>query len=59
MMAGDPSDMGLPEQELRPDPPWPRPSPGGAASLTRDPGARFRRAFSPSVMDDIGASMPK
>ena len=59
VMAGDPSDMGLSEQELHPETLRPQPSPGGAVCLTGDPSARFRRAFSPSVMGDIGAGMPK
>ena len=45
--------MGLPEHELRPHPPLPRPSPGGAAHVTGDPGVRFRSAFSWSVIGDI------
>ena len=56
--AGDPNDMGLPEHELRPDPPLPRPSPGGVACITGDPGARFRSAFSWSVTGDILGNMP-
>ena len=57
-MAGDPSDMGLSEQELCPDPLTPQPIPGGVVFLTGDPSARFRRAFSLSVMGDIGAGIP-
>ena len=57
-MAGDPSDMGLSEQELRPDPFTPRLIPGGTELLTGDPSARFSNMFSPSVMGDIGAGNP-
>ena len=57
-MAGDPSDMGLSEQELRPDPLAPRPIPGGAELLTGHPGAKFSNAFFPSVTSDIGAGNP-
>ena len=56
--AGDPYDMGLPEHELRPDPPLPRPSPGGAACVTGYPRVRFRSAFSWSVIGDILGSTP-
>ena len=56
--AGDPNDMGLPEHELHPDPPLPQPSPGGVARITGDPGARFRSAFSWSVIGDILGSTP-
>ena len=58
VMAGDPIDMGLSEQELSPDPLAPRPIPGGAELLTGDPGARLSNAFSPAVMGDIGAGNP-
>ena len=51
--AGDPSDMGLSEQELCPDPLMPQPSPGGVVC------ARFRRAFFPSVTGVIGAGTYK
>ena len=57
--AGDPSDMGLSEQKLRPNPLIPRPIPGGAACLTGDPGTILRRAFSPSVTGDIRAGASK
>ena len=53
--AGDLSDMGLSEQELRLTP---RLIPGGAKLLTGDPSARFSNAFSPSVTGDIGAGNP-
>ena len=56
--ARDPYDMGLPEHELRPDPPLPRPSPGGVACITGDPWARFRSAFSWSVIGNILGSTP-
>ena len=56
--AGDPNDMGLSEHELRPDPPWPRSSPGGAVRVTGDPGVTFRSAFSWSVIGEILGSMP-
>ena len=52
-MAGEPRDMGLSEQEFCPNPLAPRPVLGGAMSFTGDPGARFRRAFSLSIMGDI------
>ena len=57
-MARDPSDMGLSEQELRPNPFTPQLIPGGAKLLTGDPGASFSNAFSPSVTGDIGAGNP-
>ena len=57
-MAGDPSDMGLSEQELQPDPLTPRLIPGGTELLTGDPSARFSNAFLPSIMGDIGAGNP-
>ena len=56
--AGDPNYMGLPEHELCPDPLLPQPSPGGAALVTGDPGARFRSAFSWSVTGDILGNTP-
>ena len=56
--ARDPNDMGLPEHELHPDPPLLRPSPGGVAHIRGDPGARFRSAFSWSVIGDILGSTP-
>ena len=56
--AGDPSDMGLPEHELRPDKPNPRPNPGGAGRIRGDPGVRFRSAFSRSVTRDIWGLTP-
>ena len=57
--AGDPSDIGLSEQELCPDPLMTQLIPDGAAFLTGDPGTRFKRAFSPSVTGDIGAGIPR
>ena len=54
-MAGDPNDIGLSEQELRPETLAPRPIPGGTELLTGDPGAGLSNAFSPAVMGDIGA----
>ena len=50
--------MGLSEQELCPDPLVPWPILAAAILFTGDPGARFRRAFSPSVMGDIAAGIP-
>ena len=50
--------MGLLEQELCPDPLVPLPILAAAILFTGDPGARFRRAFSPSVTGDIAASIP-
>ena len=58
MTAGDPSDIGLPEHELRPDKPNPRPNPGGAGCIRGDPGVRFRSAFSRSVTGDIWELTP-
>ena len=55
VMAGDPNDIGLSEQELRPETLGPQPIPGGAELLTGDPGARLSNAFSPTVMGDISA----
>ena len=37
--------MGLPEHELRPDPPLPWPSPGGAARVTGDPGVKVQECI--------------
>ena len=59
VMAGDPNDIGLSEQELRPETLAPRPIPGGAELLTGDPNARPSNAFSPAVMGDIGAGNPR
>ena len=59
VMAGDPNDIGLSEQELRPETLAPRPIPGGAELLTGDPGARLSNAFSPAVMGDNGAGNPR
>ena len=59
VMAGDPIDMRLSEQELHPDPLAPRPIPGSAKLLTGDPGARLSNAFLPTVMGDIGAGNPR
>ena len=55
--AGEPRDMGLSEQELCPDPLTPLLIPAAAVFFIRDPGARLRRAFSPSVTGDIWASI--
>ena len=57
--AGDPNDIGLSEQELRPETLAPRPIPGGAKLLMGDPGARPSNAFSPTVMGDIRAGNPR
>ena len=59
VMAGDPNDIGLSEQELRPESLTPRPIPGSAKLLTGDPRARLSNAFSPAVMGDIGAGNPR
>ena len=59
VMAGDPIDMGLSEQELSPDPLAPRPMPGGTKLLTGDPGTRLSNTFPPTVMGDIGAGNPR
>ena len=59
VMAGDPNDIGLSEQELHPETLTPRPIPGGAELLTGDPSARLSNAFSPTVMGDIGAGNPR
>ena len=59
VMAGDPIDIGLSEQELSPDPLAPRPIPGGAELLTGDPGARLSNAFSPTLTGDIGTGNPR
>ena len=53
--ARDPIDIGLSEQELRPDTLTPQLIPGGAELLTGDPGARLSNAFSPAITGDIGA----
>ena len=50
--AGDPNDIGLSEQELRPETLAPRPIPG-------DPSARLSNAFSPGIMGDIRAGDPR
>ena len=57
-MAGEPSDMGLSEQELCPDPFAPWLIRGGAELLTGDPSDRFSNMFLPSVTGDIGAGNP-
>ena len=57
--AGDPTDMGLSEQELCPDPLAPRPIPGSAKLLTGNPGTRLSNVFSPTIMGDIGAGNPR
>ena len=59
VMAGDPNDIGLSEQELHPETLTPRPIPGGAELLTGDPGARLSNAFLPTIMGDIGAGNPR
>ena len=59
VMAGDPNDIGLSEQELRPETLAPRPIPGSAELLTGDPGARPSNAFSPTLTGDIGAGNPR
>ena len=59
VMAGDPNDIGLSEQELRPETLTPRPIPGGAELLTGDPGARLSNAFLPAVTGDIRAGNPR
>ena len=53
VMAGDPNNIGLSEQELRPKTLAPQPIPGSAELLTGDPGARPSNAFSPAVMGHI------
>ena len=58
-MAGDPNNIGLSEQELRPKTLAPRPIPGGAELLTGDPSARLSNAFSLAMMGDIGAGNPR
>ena len=57
--AGDPNDIGLSEQELRPESLAPRLISGGAELLTGDPGARPSNTFSPAMTGDIGASNPR
>ena len=57
--AGDPNDIGLSEQELRPETLAPRPIPGGAELLMGDPGARLSNASSPAMTGDIGAGNPR
>ena len=59
VMAGDPNDIGLSEQELCPKSLAPQPIPGGAELLTSDPRARPSNAFSPAVTGDIGAGNPR
>ena len=59
VMAGDPNDIGLSEQELRPKSLTPRPIPGGAELLTGDPGARLSNTFSSAMTGDIGAGNPR
>ena len=56
---GDPNDIGLSEQELRPETLASRPIPGSAKLLTGNPGARPSNAFSPTVTGDIGAGNPR
>ena len=58
VMAGDPNDIGLSEQELRPETLTPRPIPSGAELFTGDPGARLSNAFSPTVTGNIRAGNP-
>ena len=53
--AGDPNDIGLLEQELRPKTLAPRLIPGSTEPLTGDPGAKLSNAFLPAVTGDIGA----
>ena len=57
--AGDPNDIGLSEQELRPESLAPQPIPGSAELLTGNPGARPSNAFLPTMMGDIGAGNPR
>ena len=57
--AGDPNDIGLSEQELRPETLAPRLIPGSAKPLTGDPGAKLSNAFSPTMTGDIGAGNPR
>ena len=59
VMAGDPNDIGLSEQELHPKTLAPRPIPGGAELLTGDPGARPSNVFSPAMTGNIGAGNPR
>ena len=59
VMAGDPNNIGLSEQELCPKSLAPRPIAGGVELLTGDPGARLSNAFSPVVMGDMGAGNPR
>ena len=57
--TGDPSNIGLSEQELHPETLAPRLIPGGAEPLTGDPGAKLSNAFSPAVTGNIGAGNPR
>ena len=57
--AGDPNDIGLSEQELRPETLAPRPIPGSAELLTGDPSARLSNTFSPAITGNIGAGNPR
>ena len=57
--AGDPNDIGLSEQELRPETLALRPIPGSAELLTGDPGAKLSNAFLPAMTGDIGAGNPR
>ena len=57
--AEDPNDIGLSEQELRPETLAPRPIPGSAKLLTGDPSTRLSNMFSPTVTGDIGAGNPR
>ena len=59
VMAGDPNDIGLSEQELHPESLAPRPIPGGAELLTGNSGVRPSNAFSPAVTGDIRAGNPR
>ena len=57
--AGDPNNIGLSEQERRPETLAPRPIPGSTKLLTGDPGARLSNAFSSAITGDIGAGNPR
>ena len=57
--AGDPNDIGLSEQELRPESLTPQPIPGGAELLTGDQGTRPSNAFLPAMRGDIRAGNPR
>ena len=57
--AGDPNNIGLSEQELRPKTLTLQPIPGGTEFLTGNPSARLSNMFSPAVMGDIGAGNPR